>query len=49
MSRRIRIDRSGEHSTFVMERPSDGGVYRAGRRLSFAGFEFPGSCVLDPS
>jgi hypothetical protein len=32
-----------------MERPSDGGVYRAGRRLGFAGFEFPGYCVLGPN
>jgi hypothetical protein len=49
VARRIRVDRSGERSTFVMERPSDGGIYRAGRRLSFAGFEFPGYCVLGPN
>jgi hypothetical protein len=49
VSRRIRVDRSGDRSTFVMERPSDGGIYRAGRRLSFAGFEFPGYCVLGPN
>ena len=50
VSRRISVDRSGEHSTFVhgaTER--DGGIYRAGRRLSFAGFEFPGYCVLGPN
>jgi hypothetical protein len=49
VSRGIRVDRSGDRSTFVMERPSDGGIYRAGRRLSFAGFEFPGYCVLGPN
>ena len=29
-----------------MERPSDGGIYRAGRGLNSSNFEFPGYCVL---
>ena len=29
-----------------MERPSDGGIYRAGRGLNSANFEFPGYCVI---
>jgi hypothetical protein len=29
-----------------MERPSDGGIYRAGRGTGSANFEFPGYCVL---
>jgi hypothetical protein len=50
VSRRIRIDQSDEccgvENVFVMERPSDGGIYRAGRGLRSTGFEFPGYCVL---
>jgi hypothetical protein len=50
VSRRIRIDQSGEccgaENAFVMERPSDGGIYRAGRGLNSSNFEFPGYCVL---
>jgi hypothetical protein len=51
VSRRIRVDQRGERdgveNTFVAERPSDGGIYRAGRGLRPArGFEFPGYCVL---
>jgi hypothetical protein len=33
-------------STFIMERPSDGGIYRAGRGLNSANFEYPHYCVL---
>ena len=36
----------GVENAFVMERPSDGGIYRAGRGLNSANFEFPGYCVL---
>jgi hypothetical protein len=50
VSRRLRIDQSkeccGTENAFVMERPSDGGIYRAGRGLHSANFEFPGYCVL---
>jgi hypothetical protein len=50
VSRRMRIDQSdeccGPENAFVMERPSDGGLYRAGRGLNSANFEFPGYCVL---
>jgi hypothetical protein len=50
VSRRLRIDQSeeccGTENTFVMERPSDGGIYRAGRGFHSANFEFPGYCVL---
>jgi hypothetical protein len=50
VSRRIRVDQSdeccGAENAFVMEQPSDGGIYRAGRRLNSASFEFPGYCVL---
>ena len=50
VSRRIRIDQSGEccgaENAFVMEQPSDGGIYRAGRGLNSRNFEFPGYCVL---
>jgi hypothetical protein len=46
----VRVDqgreRSGVENVFVMERPSDGGLYRAGRGLRSAGFEQPGYCVL---
>ena len=50
VSRRIRIDQSGEccgpENAFIMERPSDGGIYRAGRGLNSTNFEFPGYCVI---
>ena len=50
VSRRIRVDQSeeccGAENAFVMEQPSDGGIYRAGRGLNSKNFEFPGYCVL---
>ncbi len=50
VSRRHRVDQSDEccgvENAFVMEQPSDGGIYRAGRGLNSANFEFPGYCVL---
>ncbi|MBA3263847.1 MAG: hypothetical protein H0T69_15500 [Thermoleophilaceae bacterium] len=50
VSRRLRIDQSdeccGAENAFVMERPSDGGIYRPGRGLNSSNFEFPGYCVL---
>ncbi len=50
VSRRLRIDQAGQccggENVFVMERPSDGGLYRAGRGLNSKNFEFPGYCVL---
>jgi hypothetical protein len=50
VSNRIRVDQGDEccgvENAFVMERPSDGGLYRAGRGLNSANFEFPGYCVL---
>ena len=50
VSRRLRVDQSGEccgaENAFVMEQPSDGGIYRAGRGLHSKNFEFPGYCVL---
>jgi hypothetical protein len=50
VSRRIRVDQSeeccGAENAFIMEEPSDGGIYRAGRGLRSASFEFPGYCVL---
>jgi hypothetical protein len=50
VSRRVRIDQSreccGPENAFIMERPSDGGIYRAGRGLNSANFEFPGYCVI---
>ena len=53
VSRRIRVDQSdeccGAENAFVMEQPSDGGIYRAGRGLKSASFEFPGYCVLGPN
>ena len=49
VSDRLRVDQSGEsgdvESAFIMERPSDGGIYRAGRGLNSTGFE-RGYCVL---
>lgn len=50
VARRGRVDQSseccGSENAFIMERPSDGGIYRAGRGLNSANFEFPGYCVL---
>jgi hypothetical protein len=50
VARRLRIDQTreccGGENVFAMERPSDGGIYRAGRGLNSANFEFPGYCVL---
>jgi hypothetical protein len=50
VSNRIRVDQASENrgveNVFVMERPSDGGLYRAGRGLNSRNFEFPGYCVL---
>jgi hypothetical protein len=51
VSRRIRVDqrreRDGVENAFIAERPSDGGIFRAGRGLRpRLGFEFPGYCVL---
>ena len=50
VSNRLRVNQGGENrgieNAFVMERPSDGGLYRAGRGLGSRGFEFPGYCVL---
>jgi hypothetical protein len=50
VSRRIRVDQSkeccGAESAFIMERPTDGGIYRAGRGMHSANFESPGYCVL---
>ncbi len=50
VARRIRIDRSdeccGAENRFDMERPSDGGIYRAARGRGPGNFEFPGYCVI---
>jgi hypothetical protein len=50
VARRLRIDQSdeccGPENAFVMERPSDGGIYRAGRGFNSRSFEYPGYCVL---
>jgi hypothetical protein len=50
VARRLRVDQSkeccGPENAFVMERPSDGGLYRAGRGLNSSNFEFPGYCIL---
>ena len=50
VSRRTGVDQSreccGAENAFIMERPSDGGIYRAGRGLNSSNFEFPGYCVL---
>jgi hypothetical protein len=53
VSRRIRVDQSdeccGAENAFIMEQPSDGGIYRAGRGLRSESFEFPGYCLLAPN
>ena len=42
-----RRERHGVENAFIAERPSDGGIYRAGRGLRPPrGFEFPGYCVI---
>ena len=50
VARRPRISQRDEccgvENAFVMERPSDGGIYRAGRGLNSANFEFPGYCLI---
>jgi hypothetical protein len=50
VSNGLRVNQNGEdrgiENAFVMERPSDGGLYRSGRGRRSAGFEFPGYCVL---
>jgi hypothetical protein len=50
VSRHARVSQRGEccgvENAFVMERPADGGIYRAGRGRGSANFEFPGYCVL---
>ncbi|MGH2848674.1 MAG: hypothetical protein ACRDL0_22170 [Thermoleophilaceae bacterium] len=50
VARRLRIDQSkeccGAENAFIMERPSDGGIYRAGRGRHSSNFEFPGYCVI---
>lgn len=50
VARRPRIDQSkeccGSENAFAMERPSDGGIYRAGRGLNSANFEYGGYCLL---
>jgi hypothetical protein len=50
VARRLRIDQSdeccGAENRFDMDRPSDGGIYRAARGRSPANFEFPGYCVI---
>ena len=50
VSRRLRIRQAGEccgaENAFIMERPSDGGLYRADRGLNSSNFEWPGYCVL---
>jgi hypothetical protein len=50
VSRRLRVRQGGQsrgvENTFVMERPTDGGIFRAGRGTRSAGFDQPGYCVL---
>ena len=50
VARRLRLDQSeeccGAENRFDMDRPSDGGIYRAARGRGAAGFEFPGYCVV---
>jgi hypothetical protein len=50
VSRRLRVRQGGEsggvENAFAMERPTDGGIFRAGRGWSSAGFDQPGYCVL---
>jgi hypothetical protein len=50
VARGVRVDQRDEccgvENAFIMERPSDGGLYRPGRGRHSANFEFPGYCVL---
>ena len=51
VSRRTRVnqrkERGGVENAFIAERPSDGGIYRAGRGFRPArDFEYPGYCVI---
>jgi hypothetical protein len=50
VARRLRVDQSdeccGAENRFDMERPSDGGIYRAARGGGPGNFEFPGYCVI---
>ena len=51
VSNRVRVDqrreRYGVENAFIAEKPSDGGIYRAGRGLRpRRGFEVPGYCVI---
>jgi hypothetical protein len=50
VARRLRVDQTeeccGADNAFVMEHPSDGGIYRPGRGRNSRNFEFPGYCVI---
>jgi hypothetical protein len=50
VTRRLRVNQGresgGVDNAFVMERPSDGGIYRPGRGYRSTGFERYGYCVL---
>jgi hypothetical protein len=50
VSHRLSVRQGGEargvENAFVMERPTDGGLFRAGRGWHSAGFDQPGLCVL---
>jgi hypothetical protein len=50
VARRLSIDQSreccGAENRFDMQRPSDGGIYRAARGRRPGNFEFPGYCVI---
>jgi hypothetical protein len=50
VARRLRVDQSdeccGAENRFDMDRPSDGGIYRAARGGAPSNFEFPGYCVI---
>jgi hypothetical protein len=50
VARRLGVDQSdeccGAENRFDMERPSDGGIYRAARGATSSNFEFPGYCVV---
>ena len=47
VTRRLRVDQGeeccGVENAFVMERPSDGGIYRAGHGFHSDNFEYPGT------
>lgn len=50
VARRLKVDQSdeccGAENRFDMERPSDGGIFRAARGRGPGNFEFPGYCVI---